>query len=249
MAYTIKKIADIAGVSVRTLHHYHQVGLVEPDDASPAGYRLYTETDLERLQQVLFFRELGFSLTEIKSILDSPDYDRSDALRSHGQLLREKRRRLDELLILIDKALESTERNQSMGKDEMFEGFDETKLEEYRKEVREKYDPKIVAESEKRTGSYSKEDWQAVKDEASEITERIASTMELGAADPKTQAAVGQFYKHINDRFYTCTPEVFRGLGEMYVQDQRFTAFYEQIKPGLARFMLEAMRIYADSIA
>lgn len=168
MAYTIKKIADIAGVSVRTLHHYHQVGLVEPDDASPAGYRLYTETDLERLQ---------------------------------------------------------------------------------RKEVREKYDPKIVAESEKRTGSYSKEDWQAVREEASEITERIASTMELGAADPKTQAAVGQFYKHINDRFYTCTPEIFRGLGEMYVQDQRFTAFYEKIKPGLAQFMLEAMRIYADSIA
>ena len=249
MTCTVKEVANVAGVSVRTLHHYHKIRLLVPSGATPAGYRLYSETDLERLQQILFFKELGFALAEIGSILDSPEYDRAEELRSHRRLLKTKRERLDELLGLVDRALESTTRSQSMGTDNMFEGFDETKLEEYKQEVREKYDPKIVAESERRTGSYSKEDWAAVKAEGNAINRRIAALMERGPADPETQEAIGCFYQHINDRFYTCTPEIFRGLGEMYVQEPRFTAFYEKFKSGMAEFMCEAMRIYSDSIA
>ena len=135
-----------------------------------------------------------------------------------------------------------------MGANEMFEDFDEALLEQYRQEVREEYDPKVVAESERRTGSYSKADWAAIKVEGGEITLRIALLMERGPADPETQEAVGGFYRHINDRFYACTPEIFRDLGELYIQDQRFTAFYENIKPGMADFLREAMRIYCDSI-
>ncbi len=136
-----------------------------------------------------------------------------------------------------------------MGMGEMFEGFDEAKLEEYRQEVREKYDPKIVAESERRTGSYSKEDWAAIKAEGASINRRIAALIERDPSDAEAQETVERFFQHINDCFYTCTPEMFRGLGKMYVQDPRFTAFYEKIKPGMAEFMRQAMRIYSDSIA
>lgn len=249
MVYKIKAVADIAGVSVRTLHHYDQIDLLKPTNTTPAGYRLYSEADLERLQEILFFKELGFALREIATILDSPAYDRAEGLMSHRQLLEKKRQRLDELLGLVDRAVLANERSQNMGADKMFEGFDETKLEDYKQEVREKYDPKVVAESERRTSSYSKEDWVTIKAEANDINQHIASLIERGPADPEAQEAVGRFYQHINDRFYACTPEIFRGLGEMYVQDARFTAFYENIEPGMAEFMREAMRIWSDSIS
>ncbi len=249
MDYTVKEVADIASISIRSLHHYHQIGLLEPDGATPAGYRLYSDADLERLQQILFFKELGFALAEIRAILDNPEYDRADGLRTHERLLKKKRQHLDKLLTLVDKALRSSERNQNMGADEMFEGFDEARLEEYKQEVREKYDPKIVAESERRTDSYSNEDWATIKAESNAINSHIASLIDRGPSDPEAQEAIERFYRHINDRFYPCTPQMFSGLGEMYVQDPRFTAFYENIKPGMAEFMREAMRIFSESVA
>lgn len=249
MNYTVKIVADLASVSVRTLHHYDEIGLLKPTDLSPSGYRLYSDTDLERLQQILFFKELGFKLQEIKKILDSPGYDREQALLSHKQLLIQKKERLEKLIQSVNNTLNTIKGGITMSNKEMFAGFDESKIEEYKKEVREKYGDEIADECEQKTANYTKADWKSIQGEADAIYDEIADLMDQGPADPQIQELMGKFFQHINDNFYVCTPEVFRGLGEMYVCDERFTAFYENRKTGMATFMRDAMKIYSDNLS
>ena len=249
MPYKVKTIADIAGVSVRLLHHYDEIGLLKPHEVSNAGYRLYSDSDLERLQQILFFRELDFPLRDSKRIMSSPNYDTAAALNEHRHLLIEKRGRLERLIATVEESICSLEGGSKMSKDEMFQAFDEAKIEQYKEEIREKYGSEALDESERRTSKYNKRDWDDIQAEAADINENIAALMDKDPGDPQVQAQIGRWYKHINDRFYTCTPEIFRGLGQLYVDDKRFTAFYEKIKPGMAGFMREAMRIYSDSIS
>lgn len=252
MAYTVKAVADMAGVSIRTLHHYDEIGLLKPASCTPAGYRLYTDTDLEKLQQILFFKELEFSLEEIREIVGSPDFDRRRALTAHRRLLTEKKNRLEGLIRLVDQTIVNMERGESMSRKANFEPFDMKKIEEakekYRDEVRQKYDPKLVAESERKTSRYTEADWKAIKAQEEDIYRRVVERMDKGPADPEVQELMGERYRMINERYYTCTPAIFRGLGEMYVADYRFTEFYEKIHPGLAEFMRQAMAIYSDSM-
>lgn len=254
MAYTVKTVADMAGVSIRTLHHYDEIGLLKPASCTPAGYRLYSDADLEKLQQILFFKELEFSLTEIKEILDRPDFDRRKALVAHRELLVEKKRRLEGLIGLVDTTMEKLERGENVVRKEFFAPFDMKKIEEakekYRDEVRQKYDPKLVAESEEKTSRYTEADWRAINDQEMSIYRRLAAAMDAGKspADPEVQEVIGERYREINERYYTCTPQIFRGLGEMYVADSRFTEFYERIRPGMAEFMRQAMAIYSDNL-
>ena len=138
MSYTVKAVADVAGVSVRTLHHYDRIGLLRPAATSPAGYRLYSEADLERLQQVLFFRELGFSLQDVKAIVDRPTFDRTEALRAHRRLLVEQQGRLGRLVELVDRTIASIEKGAPMSNQERFGAFDDAKLR--RGKVRDVYD-------------------------------------------------------------------------------------------------------------
>jgi MerR family transcriptional regulator, multidrug-efflux activator len=248
MSYTVKVVAGISGVSIRTLHHYDEIGLLKPDHLSPSGYRLYTDSDLERLQQILFFKELGFNLREIKKIMDSPGFDKKEALLSHQRLLTEKKQRLEELIGSVEKTITAMERGIEMEKKEMFKAFDESKIEEYKKEIREKYSKETVDECEKKTAGYTKADWDSIKAESDGINRQIAALMEQSPSDARIQQLVGEFYRHINQRFYTCTPEIYRGLGDLYVSDPRFTAFYERIKPGMAEFMRDAINIYCDRL-
>src|SRR3990170_4415689 len=139
MAYTVKAVANMAGITIRTLHHYDRVGLLKPASVSPSGYRLYSEADLERLQQILFFRELGFGLGEIRAILDDPSFDRREALVTQKRLLIEKQRRLGSLVALIDVSIDAMERGTKLDKDTMFEGFDESKIKEYTEEARARW--------------------------------------------------------------------------------------------------------------
>ena len=136
MGYTVKAVADVAGISVRTLHHYDRIGLLRPAASSPAGYRLYSEADLERLQQVLFFRELGFSLQDVKAIVDSPTFDRTEALRAHRRILAEQQARFGRLLALVDRTIASIERGEPMSNQERFGAFDDATLNEYREAAR-----------------------------------------------------------------------------------------------------------------
>jgi phosphoribosylaminoimidazole-succinocarboxamide synthase len=138
MGYTVKVVAEMAGVSVRTLHHYDRIGLLPPAATSPAGYRLYSDADLERLQQVLFFRELGFSLHDVKAIVDSPTFDRAEALRAHRRLLVVQQGRLGRLVALVDRTIASIERGEPMSNQERFGAFDNTRLR--RGKVRDVYD-------------------------------------------------------------------------------------------------------------
>lgn len=248
VAYTVKAVGDLAGVSIRTLHHYDRIGLLRPASVSPAGYRLYTREDLERLQQVLFFRELGFSLQEIREIVNSPGFDRRQALLSHKRLLLDQKKRLEKLIQSVEQSIEAMERGETMNDSEMFEGFDRKQLEEWRDEARQKWGAENVDESWQRASKYSKADWARIQTEGQEYTTKIAALMDRDPADPEVQQQIGRHFKLINDYFYTCTPEVFRGLGEGYVQDSRFTAFYDNVKPGLAEFMRRAMAVYADRL-
>jgi len=246
MAYTVKAVSDLAGISIRTLHHYDEIDLLKPAQVSASGYRLYTEGDLERLQQILFFRELGFSLQEIKAIIDRPGFDRRQALLDHKRLLLERQDRLERLILSVDRTLDAMERGIHMSEKDMFEGFDQSKYEE---EARQRWGgSKEFEESTRRTKKYTKADWDAIKAEAQEIGVNIAARMDRDPADPEVQEWVRRHHQHINDRYYTCSLQIFRSLGEMYVADERFTATYDKIKPGMAQFLEKAMSIYCDRL-
>lgn len=250
--YKVKEVAELVGISVRTLHHYDEVGLLKPSQMSPAGYRLYSDLELEQLQQILFFREIGFSLVEIKGMLGRPDYDRKETLLKHRELLFHKQKRLEEMINTINQTIESIEGGVTMKANEMFDGFDMSAIEEqkrkYGAEAREKYGDQIVEETEKRTDQYGKGEWSRITAEREASYAAIVEAMERGPEDPVVQAAVAELRQQITNYFYECTPEIFRGLGEMYVADERFTANIDQYGAGLAAFLKEAIDVYCDRL-
>lgn len=252
MAYKVKELADLVGVSVRTLHHYDEIGLLKPGGVSEAGYRLYSTQELERLQQILFFREIGFSLQEIKEILDSPNFDRKRALAAHKEILLQKKQRLEDIIDTVNKTILSIEGGTTMSEKEMFEGFSteqyETHKKKYSKEARERYGDDIVDATEKRTDTYTKDDWAKINARQEANMKKILDNMQNGPADPLVQEAIADNRQVICDYYYDCTPEIFRGLGDLYVMDERFTEYYEKIKPGLAEFMRDAMHHYVDNL-
>lgn len=247
MAYRVGDVARLAGVSVRTLHHYHAIGLLEPSDRSAGGYRLYATEDLERLQQVLFFKELGFALDDVRRIMGDPGFDRREALLMQRRMLDGKVRRTQAMIVTIDKALEALEKGVRMNKDDMFEVFGDFNPDDYREEARSRFDRALVEESERRTAAYTKDDWKAILAEQQEIVTAIADRMDHGPDDGEVQELIERHRRLIDRRFYPCPPELYVGLGDMYVSDPRFTEFFEKIRPGLASFMRDAMRVRAES--
>ncbi|HYF96050.1 MAG TPA: MerR family transcriptional regulator [Symbiobacteriaceae bacterium] len=244
MAHTVKAVADIAGISVRTLHHYDEIGLLKPAKVNASGYRLYTQGDLERLQQVLFFKELGFGLTDIKEIIDSPDFDRKNALLQHKQLLLEKQDRIRKLIESVDRTLDSIERGIHMDEKELFDGFDP-----YAEEAKQRWGhSEEFKESVRRTKKYTKADWAQIQQEGAEVYEGLVSVMDRDPADPEVQAWIARHHEQINKWFYQCSTLVYRNLGIMYVDDERFTANIDKYKPGLALFMRGAMAVYCDRL-
>jgi DNA-binding transcriptional MerR regulator len=253
MTHRVKQVADMAGISVRTLHHYDHIGLLRPGSVSSAGYRLYTDRDLEILQQILFFKELGFSLQRTKEIICSPDFDRHKALKLHRDLLAKKRERLDQLIKAVDKTMKTFKGGEEMNNEDRLKAFDMSEIEKhqekYAEEARRKWGhTDAYKESQKKTAKYSKEDWARLMMRQEEVFATIASLMDRSPDDPEVQQAVAEWRQHISDSFYNCTPEIFRGLGDMYVADERFTANIDKIKPGLAAFLKEAMSIYCDKL-
>jgi DNA-binding transcriptional MerR regulator len=253
MSYLIGELAEIAGVSVRTLHHYDSIGLLKPTSVSPAEYRYYTESDVEKLQQILFFKEMDFSLKDTAQIINKPDFDRIKALKAHRQLLCEKRKRLEALIASVEKTIESVEGDAKMNNEEMFKAFNMSDIEKhkdkYAQEVKLKYgESEAYKESERRASKYSKVDWENIMNRSNLLFEKIASLMDKGPEDKEVQKAVSEWRQHITDSFYNCTPEIFRGLGELYVCDERFTQNIDKVKPGLARFLSEAIKIYCDTL-
>jgi DNA-binding transcriptional MerR regulator len=243
MTFTVSEVARRTGVSVRTLHHYDEIGLLPPAGRSRSGYRLYGPADLERLQQILFFRELGFPLEEILRIMSDPAYDVGAALRTQRELLADRVVKVRALLDAVDAALARLEKGEAMSTDETtaaFEGFDHAKYEE---EAERRWgDGDAYKESKRRTARYTKQDWEAIKAEAGAIYERLAALMEAGtpATAPEAMEAAEAHRRHVDRWFYPCPREQHRGLGQLYVDDARFTAFFDRIRPGLARYACDA---------
>lgn len=246
MPYTVKQAAEMAGISVRTLHHYDQIGLLHPASITAAGYRLYGEREMEKLQQILFFRELDFPLAQIREILHSPDFDQGKALQKHREMLLDRRERLDALIQNIDKTIKANKEEIIMKDEERFTGFGKKLIEEnearYGREIREKYGEEAVQSSYEKVGKYSKEEWEAIQLEADGIYKSLAGKMGLPPGDERVQADIKRHYDHLNKYFSTYSKAAYAGLGEMYAEDERFRAFYEKYAPGMADYLREAIR-------
>jgi DNA-binding transcriptional MerR regulator len=248
-AYTVRQLAKMAGVSVRTLHHYDRIRLLRPSSRTEAGYRQYGETDLLRLQQVLFYRELDFPLAAIRTILDLPGFDQVAALRDHRRMLGERAERLARLLRTVDRTIAklTEEDKMPLTDEELYEGFsprEREQLKGYEAEARERWG-EMAAESQRRVRKMSKAQWQAIQQEGDAATRLMAEAMGRPVSDPEVQAAIARHHAWI-ENFYPCSAEMYRGLGQMYVDDPRFTATYDTVRPGLAVFMRDAMAYYAE---
>ena len=248
--YTVHEVSELTGVSVRTLHHYDAVGLLKPAAVTPAGYRLYDGTCLQRLQSILFFRELQFSLKEIREILDDPDYDPQEALDQQIGLLELQRDRLDRI---IKQAKNMKEKGgQAMGSETFdnnnFEMFDKQKIEEYKKEVKEKWGgtdafQEAAQKAAGRTAAQEKD----ITDGLMDIFREFGALRGSSPEAPEAQEKAAQLQQYITDHYYTCTKEILKGLGQMYTADDRFRANIDKAGgEGTAAFTAEAIRIFCE---
>ncbi len=255
--WTVSEVAGLAHVTVRTLHYYDEIGLLVPSDRSEAGYRLYSEADLERLQQIRLYRELGFALDAIGQVLDEPSIDRLSALRSQREFLVTKRRKMEAVIRAVDRTLESMTGGRKMNTGEMFDGFedlaeapDEVRAHHatHAKEAHERWgDSDVYAESMRRTRGHSKDAWKEIQDQSGENEARMVSLMAAGEAPEgaEAMAAAEAMRQHISRWFYPCSHKMHAGLADMYEADPRFRAYYEKRAEGLASFVAGAIRANA----
>ena len=245
--YTIHELAGMAGVSVRTLHHYDQIGLLKPSNPTPAGYRLYAENDLLRLQQILFYKELGLPLRQIRSLLDQPGFDQVAALKDHRRVLEVEMERLALLLKTIDRTIiRITEDPMELTDAELYEGFPQETAERYQREAAALW-PETYAETNRRIRKLSKEQWNAVKAEGDALNRQLAGLMDKAPGDPQVQQAIARHHAWI-ENFYPAPAELYRGLGQMYAEQPEFRATYERYAPGLADFINAGIAYYCDHI-
>jgi DNA-binding transcriptional MerR regulator len=251
MSYTVHEVARMAGVSVRTLHHYDDIGLLEPSGRSEAGYRLYDEGDLFRLQQILFYRELELPLAAIRDELSRPDFDPVIALAGHRRLLQEKAERIARLLSTIDKTIARLGGGECMlTNEELYEGFTREEAERFEREAGERWgQTEAYAESKRRVARMTKGEWAAVRAEGEEIDSLLAGAMRsgLGPTSPEVAALIGRKVGYLR-HFYEPTAEIVEGLGAMYAGHPDFRSRYEALAPGLADFLKAAMAAYAAKV-
>jgi len=245
--YQVKEVAALANVSVRALHHYDAIGLLEPSGRTEAGYRLYSEEDLLRLQQILLGRELGLSLEAIRRSLDDPKFDRRQALLLQRAELETRAaqtsamlRAVDAALALLDDATSTTTGEIDMK--QLFEGFDPR---EHEAEAEQRWgNTDAFRESKRRTAQYTKEDWQRFAAEQSAIYSAAFAALSQGKSPSDAQAlAVAERHRACIDRwFYPCNHEMHRGLADLYEQDARFAASIDRFGAGLTGFLAAAIR-------
>jgi MerR family transcriptional regulator, thiopeptide resistance regulator len=244
MSYSVGQVAAFAGVTVRTLHHYDEIGLLVPGGRSHAGHRRYSDADLDRLQQILFYRELGFSLEEVTALLDDPDADPREHLRRQHELLSSRIAKLQKMAAAVEQAMEARKMGIDLTPEEKFEVFGDFDPDQYAEETERRWgDTDAYRESQRRTSSYTKEDWLRIKEEGEEWSRAFVALMDSGEG-PESTAAMDLAEEHrqqICRNFYECPYEIHTGLGEMYVADERFTAYYEAIKPGMAGYLRDAI--------
>lgn len=240
----VKEVANLVGISVRTLHHYDAIGLLKPEEITDAGYRIYSEKDLEKLQQILFFRELDFPLKKVKEIINDPTFDQKEALALHRKMLLKKRNRIDKMMRTIDKTIQYSKGERTMSAKEKFEGFDFSKN-PYEEEARKRWGDKAVDESNEKLNNMSDGEKEDFEKKFNAIYKELAAIRHLEPGSDVAQEKIGEWFNFLNV-MGTYSLEAFKGLGQMYVDDQRFTKNIDQFGDGLALFMRDAMAIYAD---
>lgn len=243
---SIGEAARLAGISVRALRHYDKTGLLRPSTQTGAGYRMYDEAALCRLQQILFFKELGFPLKKIKELLDGKGFDRNAALKAQRELLMLKKKRIEELITL-------TEKNLKGETDMSFKQFDSAEIEaakkKYAAEAKSRWGgTPEYEESKKKTDGYSQSDWQRLQQSSKEIFEGFVRVMDKGPGSPEAAEQVRRWQSYISDSFYPCSNEILASLGRMYVDDPRFTENIDKYQKGLAAFMSAAIEAYCNEI-
>lgn len=252
MEYTIKALADLAGVTPRTLRWYDQKGLLKPRRTTEAGYRLYGPEEVDRLQAILFYKELGLELEAVREILDAPGFDRVAALQSHLAALEARRQRLDALILTVEKTIDEAKGGIPMSDKEKFEAFKrravEANEERYGKEVREKYGDKAAEDSNAKFLSMTEEEhgeWKALE---AEILSALAAAVRSGEdpAGAEGRRIAGLHRRWLSYTWTACTTQAHRGLAELYTADTRFTAYYDQEVPGCAAFLRQAVRAYTE---
>ena len=239
MKMQIKEFADFTGVSVRTLHYYDEIGLLTPAFVDKStGYRFYDENSLLRMQEILFYRELDFSLKRIEEILSSPNYDKSKALNEQKQLLILKKERLERLISAIDGAVKG---------ENVMKAFDNSEFEKHKAEAKEKWgNTDAYKEHAERTKNYSKQKWNDLAEGMDHIMAEFALCMVKNETPDSAvaQSLVKMLQTHITENYYRCTNEILAGLGRMYVADERFQSNIDRHADGTAAFICEAIEVY-----
>lgn len=253
MEYRINALAKLAGVTPRTLRWYDETGLLKPLRTTSAGYRVYGPQQVERLQDILFYRELGFELSAISDILDAPSFDRRKALQSHLTALEAQRAHLDALILTTKKTISSLKGEYTMTDTERFEAFKRKAVEEneaqYGKEAREKYGDEAVNQSNANILNLSPERYQRWQTLDAEILSALSAAVKNGTApDSEEGLRIAALHKEwLSFSWKTYTPQAHAGLAMMYTADERFTAYYDRETPGCAAFLQNAILAYTQN--
>lgn len=243
----INEVAKLTGVTVRTLHYYDEIGLLQPNEITEAGYRLYDSVALETLQQILFFKELGFPLNDIKEIMSNPHYDKAEALTKHKELLLQKRARIDDLIDLVDNTLK--------GENDMsFKQFDMTEFEgtkkKYADEVKERWgNTEAYSQFQEKTKGYKDKQWDRTFEKLNDVFKKFAQCSNKEPDSEQAQMLVKELQDCITGNFYPCTKEILEGLGQMYIADERFAKNIDKHGEGTAAFVAAAIATYCQESA
>jgi DNA-binding transcriptional MerR regulator len=252
MEYTIRKLARLAGISTRTLRYYDEIGILSPARINSSGYRIYGQAEVDKLQQIMFYRELGMELQAIKEIINAPGFDRAAALAEHRQRLMLKKEQLELLIDNVEKTIAMTKGRCIMSDQEKFAGFKQKLIDDnenkYGQEIREKYGEEAVQSSYRKLKNMTAAQYEEMQNLNERLNEALRLALEDG--DPAGELAMQACDLHKQWLMYSWpqySPAAHMGLAQMYVDDERFTAYYDQIAPGCALFLRDAMKFYTGS--
>ncbi|MGN7763196.1 MerR family transcriptional regulator [Paenibacillus sp. 22594] len=249
MEYTVQKLGALAGISTRTLRYYDEFGILKPARINSSGYRIYGQAEVDRLQQILFYRELGLSLEGIKELITAPSFDGAQALREHHEKLLQRRQQLDRLILNVERTLAQTEGRITMSNEEKFAGFKQKLIDDneqkYGQEIREKYGDEAVEKSNRKLRNMTEEEHDRVQLLEAEMFAALEQAMEDGdPASVLAQKAADLHRQWLTFYWDTYTKEAHAGVAQMYVDDERFTAYYDKTRSGVAKFLRDAVHVY-----
>ncbi len=249
MEYTVNKLGRIAGVSTRTLRYYDEIGLLKPARINSSGYRIYGKEQVETLQQIMFYRELGVSLDDIGGIINLPGFNKLTALESHLEALQKEKRQLETLIANVEKTILTEKGEITMKDEERFEGFKKRMVEEneqkYGEEIRGRYGNETIEKSNAKVMGMSKQQYDEAEKLSAQLNETLKAALEQGdPAGELAQRACELHKKWLMHFWDGYSKEAHMGLGQMYVDDERFTAHYDKIAPGCAAFFRDAIMIF-----